>query len=83
MRITIHLSDDLFAKVRRLSAETHRTFTSLVEEALRESLARRATSGRSGPAKLPVFDGDGLLRGVDLNDSSALLDQMEMREDPR
>jgi hypothetical protein len=83
MRTTIHLPDDLFAKYKRLSTDTHRTLTALIEEALRESLARRAAPRRSGPAKLPVFAGDGLRPGVDLDDSSALLDRMEGWDDPR
>jgi len=51
--------------------------TSLIQDALRESLARRRQPG--GPkrrAEIPLFHGTGLLPGVDLNDSAALLDRM-------
>jgi hypothetical protein len=83
MRTTIRLPDDLFAKFKQLSTESHRTLTAVIEEALRESLARRAGAGRSGSAKLPAFGVGGVREGVDLDDTAALLDRMEERDDPR
>ncbi len=77
MRTTILLPDDLYAEVRRVARDQERTVTSLIEEALRESLARRAVVARVPPFVVPVLPGARLRPGVDLDDSSALLDLME------
>ena len=66
MRTTIRLDDALLLEVKREAAETGMTLTAVIEESLRERLARRATS--SEPRTRP---------GVDLDDSAALLDVME------
>jgi hypothetical protein len=79
MRTTIRIDDELLKEAKAIAAASDRTLAELVEDALRESLARRrATSGRAR-VKLPTFKGDGLQPGVDLNDSAALLDLMERR----
>ncbi len=77
MRTTIHIPDDLFAKVKKRSAESHTTVTALVEDALRERLSRRRQKSRSKPLRLTTFGEGGLQSGVDLDDSAALLDFME------
>lgn len=76
MRTTIHIEDGLLAELRQMAAASGRTLTSVIQDALRESLSRRRKHERP-PVELPVFHGTGLLPGVDLNDSSSLLDQME------
>ena len=74
MRTTIRIDDDLLKEAKAVAAAGNRTLTEVIEDALRESLARRrATAGRAR-VKLPTFKGDGLQPGVDLNDSAALLD---------
>lgn len=79
MRTTLNLDDGLFRQVKRLAAETHRTMTAVFEDALREMLARRQKSARAAAVRLPVFSGNGLQPGVDLDHSSGLLDLMEGR----
>ena len=81
MRTTIRLDDDLLAQLKEIAAKTGRTVTAVIDDALRESLARRKRS-RSRPVKLPVFRGTGLQPGVDLHDSAALLELMEDRDAP-
>ena len=76
MRTTIHIDDGLLAELRQIAAASGRTLTSVIQDALRESLSRRRKQ-ECQPRKLPVFHGTGLLPGVDLNDSASLLDQME------
>lgn len=44
MRTTIRLDDALLLEVKREAAETGMTLTAVIEESLRERLARRATS---------------------------------------
>lgn len=78
MRTTIRLDDDLLAAAKRRAAETGRTLTAVIEDALRRSLAERPA--RAGAAvDLPTYGGGGTLPGVDLDDSAALLEAMEGR----
>jgi hypothetical protein len=78
MRTTIRLDDDLLTAAKRFAVETGRTLTSVIEDALRQSLFRRPVSEQPAPAKLPVGRGGGVLQpGVDLDDSAALLELME------
>ena len=79
MRTTIRLDDALLADAKVLAARTGRTLTSVIEDALRESLARGKARERTR-VELPVFrpaGRGGLQPGVDLSDSAALLDLME------
>jgi hypothetical protein len=41
------------------------------------ALARRAAQKKTLPAELKTFKGTGLLPGIDLNDSAAMLEQIE------
>jgi hypothetical protein len=77
MRTTIRLDDDLLRETKRVAHDTGRTLTAVIEEALRESLARRRVEPKRAPARLPTFKGDGLLPGVDLDSNAGLLDRME------
>ncbi len=80
MRTTIRIDDDLLRETKRLALETDRTLTAVIEDALREVVARRTQRGKRRPVRLPTFGGEGLQPGVDLNDSAALLDLMEATE---
>jgi len=82
MRTTIDIPDDLLAKAKRIAAESKRPLRAVIEDALRESLSRRRHSSKSAPVSLPIFHGDGLQSGVDLDDSASLLDLMEAADDP-
>ena len=77
MRTTVRLDDKLLADAKRHAAETGRTLTGLLEDALRASLARRHLSSKRKPVRLKTVKGNGVQPGVDLDDSSALLDLME------
>ena len=77
MRTTVRLDDQLLADAKRLAAETHRSLTAIIEDALREMLARKQNSGERPPVKLKTVTGQGLQPGVDLDDSAALLDLMD------
>jgi hypothetical protein len=77
MRTTVRLNEQLLAEAKRHAAETGRTLTALLEDALREALARRKVRIRSRSVRLKTVRGDGVRPGVDLNDSAALLDVME------
>jgi len=64
-------------EVKRLAAETDRTITRVIEDALREALTRRVTAGRRSRTRLPTDGTGGLRPGVDLADTTALLDLMD------
>jgi hypothetical protein len=76
MRTTIHLNDDLFARLKEVSAKSGRTMTSIIEDALRQSLAQ-PRKDRPKQVRLTTFGGKGLKPGVDLDDSASLLDLMD------
>ena len=80
MRTTIRIDDNLLRETKKLALETDRTLTAVIEDALREVLARRTQRSKRRPVRLPTFGGEGLQPGVDLDDSAALLDLMEGRE---
>lgn len=77
MRTTVRLSPGLLTEAKRFAAESHTTLTALIEDSLRSTLARRAKAATTRPVKLPTFGGGGLMPGVDLESSTALLDLME------
>ncbi|HEX7900906.1 MAG TPA: type II toxin-antitoxin system VapB family antitoxin [Planctomycetota bacterium] len=80
MRTTLRLDDGLLKEAKRLALETGKTLGEVIEELLREALARRRQAGPLlRPAPLPLFRGGGLQPGVDLDDSAGLLDLMEGR----
>jgi hypothetical protein len=82
MRITIRLDDSLLVEIQQLAARSDRTLTSVIEDALREMLARQRTTEEREPVRLTTVSGGGLQPGVDLDDSAALLSLMEESNDP-
>ncbi len=77
MRTTIRMDDDLLAATKQLAAQTGRTLTAVIEDALREALMRHRRKKRQKPIRLPTMTGNGLQPGVDLDDSASLLELME------
>jgi predicted transcriptional regulator len=75
MRTTVRLDDHLLAEAKKQAAETGKTLTAVLEQALRESLARR-----SGPKATPksirlkTAKGSGVRASVDLDNSASLLE---------
>jgi hypothetical protein len=82
MRTTIRLDDDLLAEIKQIAARTDKTLTSVIEDALREMLARQQKTEERAPVRLTTVRGSGLQPGVDLDDSAALLSLMEESGDP-
>ena len=82
MRTTIRLDDDLLIEAKQLAARSDRTLTSVIEDALREMLARQRKTEERTPVRLTTVSGGGLQPGVDLDDSAALLSLMEEFSDP-
>jgi hypothetical protein len=80
MRTTVRLDESLLERARREAARRGVTLTSLIEQGLRLVLRRPMKRSERPAVKLPECRaGGGVLPGVDLDDSSTLLDRMEGR----
>ncbi len=76
MRTTLNLSDALAAEAKARAAAEGRTFTSFIEEALREHLAKRRPAATVEP--LPTFGDPRTSRFlVDIDDRDALWEALE------
>lgn len=80
MRTTIRLDDRLLADTKKLAADSGRTLTAVIEDALREVVGRRRKARPAARPKFTTFRGKGLCAGVDLDNSAALLELMEQPE---
>jgi hypothetical protein len=76
MRTTFRLDEHLLAEAKKHAAESGKTLTSVLEQALRESLPRRGAQAKARPVRLKTVMGRGLRAGVDLDGSASLLDLM-------
>jgi hypothetical protein len=78
MRTTLQINDQLYRLAKQLANETHRTLTAVIEDSLREVLSRQKSHrNQTVQISLPTFKGNGLQSGIDLDDTSALLEAME------
>ena len=77
MRTTIQLDDQLLSEAKQHAARTGRTLKAVIEDALREALARTKSPAPQAHVHLKTFKGRGVQPGVDLDDTSSLLDLME------
>ena len=75
MRTTIRLDDQLLRRAKARAAERGVPLNDFIADAVRAALQKR--DSRSEVLDLPTFSGGRLLPGVDLDDSSGLLDTME------
>ncbi len=79
MRTTLNIADKLMRSVKRQAAESGQTVTRVIENALRESLARQQAS-RGQAFELRWVTARGRLQpGVDLADRDSLYERMEGR----
>ena len=76
MGTTIQLDDQLLSEAKHHAARTGRTLNAVIEDALREALARTKRPAPRARVHL-TFKGRGVQPGVDLDDTSSLLDLME------
>lgn len=81
MRTTIQMDPHLLKAAKKYAAEHRRTLTSVIEDAIREVLAR-SQAGRP-KIELPISRvGGGVRPGIDLVKTSELLDPWEKYRDP-
>jgi hypothetical protein len=83
IRTTLTIDDSLLAEYKRVAADTHRTLSYVIQDALRETVARRREAAARQPVRLPVIGGGGLQPGVDLDDNARLLELLEAERDEK
>jgi hypothetical protein len=78
MRTTVRLDDGLLDQARREARRRGTTLTALIEQGLRLAIRPPKPAERSARIRLPVSRArSGLIPGVVLDDSAALLDRMD------
>ncbi len=77
METTFNLDDQLLRQTKEFAARTGTTVSAVVEDALREMLARQKETTQTRARNLSIISGQGLQPGVDLDDSAMLLDRMD------
>jgi len=77
MRTTIRLDDQLLEQAKQYALTHGKTFTAIVEDALREKLMARPTIKKQARVKLKTISGEGVNAGIDLDDSASLLEVMD------
>jgi len=80
MRTTIQMDPHLLKAAKKFAAEHRRTLTSVIEDALREVLARSHTERPAIDLPISTRTG-GAMPGVDLIKTSSLLDPWEKFRD--
>lgn len=78
-RTTIRLDEKLLREAKHVAADSGRTLTSVIEDALQQTLRKKRPVEATKRTKLPVVKGGGLCPGVNLDSTSDLLDLMEGR----
>ena len=78
MRTTLDIEDHVLRKAKQLAAKEGKTLTRVIEEALRDRVARPRRSARSFKLRLLTKKGR-LIAGVNLADRDALYERMEGR----
>lgn len=80
MRTTIRLPDALLEKAKREADKQGITVSALVQQGLEREIARPANVRARSLVRLPVCTrGGGMLPGVELDNSSELLDRIADR----
>ena len=77
MRIAIYLTKDLIQDAEKAAVEQHTTLSAFVGDAIRLALDRRRRARSDRKFKITTYGEGGVLPGVDLSNTSALLDIMD------
>jgi hypothetical protein len=83
MRTTINLPDDLIRQAKKAALDADTTLTEIIVNALREALLKGRRKQPRRKIKLTTYGEGGTFPGVDLDDTSAVLDLMDGISDPR
>jgi hypothetical protein len=80
MRTTVRLDERVLREAKALAAKERRTLTAVIDDALRQFLARKSAPRKPAPVKLITFGGGGLRPSVDLDNTASLIELMEEGE---
>jgi len=80
MRTTIRLPDNLLRQAKKLAADTNRSLTRVIEDALWETLSRSGSRNVRRTVQLKTFGRGGLRPGVNLDDGRTLRDLMDLED---
>ena len=77
MRTTIRMNDNLLKQAKIEAARRHISLTAFIEEAVEQKLHAAVGVEVVNDFEIITYGSGGVNKGVDLNDSAALLDMME------
>lgn len=77
MRTTVNLDPAIIERAKVIAAKSGRSFSEVIEDAVRESIARREGSVNLERVSLPVHRGGEVRPGVNLDSNAELLEIME------
>jgi hypothetical protein len=78
MRTTVRLSDELLARSKQEARKRGETLTSLLERGLRLAISGSHKRARAAGVTLPTSKATGgVLPGVDLDNTSSVLDRLD------
>lgn len=77
MRATIRISDTILKQAKKLALEKNISLNALIEEVLQEKLMQMNQHQKKKPVTIITVKGNGLLPGVDLDNTADLLELME------
>lgn len=76
MRTTLDIADHVLIEAKQLAARRRLSLAGLVEDSLRKYLSTETSAPKHGKRfRLAVMDGGALLPGIDLTDTSDLLER--------
>ena len=81
MRTTVTIDDDLYTDAKVHAARSGRGVGSVIEDALRDYLARASTTRLEDLTPLPTMRSGGVRPGIDLNDMSSVYEVMDEDQD--
>lgn len=82
MRTSLNLPDELIRQAKNAALDAETTLTELIGDAIRSALSK-PQHGKPRKELKPITYGEGgVCPGVDLDDTSALLDRMDSLDDP-
>ena len=71
------MDEHLLAQLKQIAARERRSLATLMEDFLREAVARHLRPSKPPAVELPVYGQGGVAQGVDLADTKSLLDFAE------
>lgn len=74
MRTTVDLADHLLMQAKHYAARQHKSLAEVIEDGLRRFLAQELAKAPPQPTALPLIKDARPVPGVDLNDTSELLE---------